>query len=240
MPTCIARDSKVTVFVPGRMSERFPGEECLYRDHRGYRVILDYDGSGTYKVQGDAEIIVDGLLSNETTGEFSQFVTISAANSGLVGASVLPNDPFPINTKITEIDRFSISDIVAKDTRDFHVQNMSEIEELTSGSTRKPVAYHLNRATWQIQLPGHQIGVRIGKTYDQFHGRQRARVLIDGVVAGWWYLPHQNREFRWAEAQFSLPTELILGKTSIEVTIDPPAGVPLWSVGEIYCLIAAP
>ncbi|MEZ5164012.1 MAG: hypothetical protein R2688_09760 [Fimbriimonadaceae bacterium] len=109
---------------------------------------------------------------------------------------------------------------------------------LTSGGHTHPVAYHLNRATWKIQLPGNQVGVRLGKTYDQFHGRQRARVLIDGEMAGWWYLPHQNRDNRWAEAQFSLPTKLIMGKTEMEITIDPPAGVPLWSVGEIYCLIA--
>ncbi|MCB0826996.1 MAG: hypothetical protein KDC26_12475 [Armatimonadetes bacterium] len=228
----------MTEIVPERTFERFEGEDCLYRDHRGHRVIHDYDGSGTYHVLGEAKIVVDGSISAQTNGEFSHFVTVSASTPGLIEARITPNDPFPTDATIIEIDRFSIADLEARKARSFQVKNMSEVESLTSGGQTNPVAYHLNRATWRVQLPGDQIGVRLGKTYDQFHGRQRARVLNDGEMAGWWYLPHQNRDNRWAEAQFSLPNELIKGKTEMEITIDPPAGVPLWSVGEIYCLIA--
>ncbi|MEZ5164011.1 MAG: hypothetical protein R2688_09755 [Fimbriimonadaceae bacterium] len=109
----------MTEIVPERTVERFDGEDCLYRDHRGYRVILDYDGSGTYHVLGDAEIVVDGSISAQTNGEFSHFVTVSTSVSGPIEAHITPNDPFPTNTKVIEIDRFSIADIEARKVRNF-------------------------------------------------------------------------------------------------------------------------
>lgn len=139
------------------------------------------------------------------------------------------------------IDRFSIGDAAALKEREFRVQNISKVSVLDSAFEdgtllSAPVASHLNVAVWRVAIPASNAGLILRKTYDAFHGRQRARVFVDGVLAGWWYEPEQNRGHRWRVGQFGIGRELVDGRASVEIAIDPPAGAPLWSVGEIELL----
>jgi hypothetical protein len=86
--------------------------------------------------------------------------------------------------------------------------------------------------SFTLKLDASNSGVLLRRVYDQFHGRQRARVLVDGVCVGTWYAPEENRHSRWAERDFFLPASFTKGKETIEVEIDPIAGTPLWSVAE--------
>ena len=144
----------------------------------------------------------------------------------------------PAGFYLDRIDSFAIDDLDALKGRGWRVQNMSRVTTLASrfsdGSPHvAPVASHLNAATWTCAIPSDNLGLRLRKTYDRFHGLQRARVFVDGVFAGWWYEPTQNRDVRWAVSDFGINPALTVGKTSATLTIDPPAGSPLWSVSQI-------
>ena len=84
-------------------------------------------------------------------------------------------------------------------------------------------------------------GVILEKWFDQFHGRQRARVFVDGEWVGWWYEPRENRKNRWAVSRFGIPESFTSGKSMVRIRVEPPAGVPLWSVSriDVICLVAS-
>lgn len=154
------------------------------------------------------------------------------------GMRVLP-DP---TTRCDLVDHFSIADEEALVKRSWKVQNISAIVPLDSTDDlgnviRKPVASHLNRASWRVAIPPDNKGLILHRLYDRFHGRQRARVHVDGQCIGWWYEASQDRIQRWGIADFGIPAEHTRGKADIEIAIDPPGGAPLWSVGE-YSLFA--
>lgn len=136
------------------------------------------------------------------------------------------------------IDRFCIEDLDARKDRDLKVQNMTDLFPLSAlDEFGRPhegwAASHLNTLSWMVDVPPGTAGLRLRKRYDRFHGRQRARVLVDGRAVGWWYEPVQDRVRRWAWADFGFDLEAgEVGKT-VRLSIDPPAGVPLWSVSEI-------
>lgn len=143
-------------------------------------------------------------------------------------------------------DSWSIGDTQALRERGWKVQNLSAVvplEALQEDGTPLVLdhASHLNTASWTSPIAPDNDGVILVRRYDQFHGRQRARVWVDGVVAGWWYRPEQNRERRWAIDRFGIAPELTRGKSEIRIAIDPPAGVPLWSVAQmqVYVLPSA-
>lgn len=132
---------------------------------------------------------------------------------------------------------FVVDDEQALRQRGFSVQNMSAVQVLSSffpdGTEHTaPVASHLNAASWLLQSPGDYRGLIIRKTYDAFHGRQRARVLVNGCFCGWWYEPEENRRHRWRVSSFGFPLD-IKKDQSLTITVDPPAGSPLWSFSEV-------
>jgi hypothetical protein len=143
------------------------------------------------------------------------------------------------------VDSFDISDEAALKHRLWRVQNISKVSELNSsfadGTTfRSSVASHLNSASWTLKVPEGCQGLRLRRTYDRFHGRQRARVLVDGQVVGWWYDPGQDRVHRWAESEFGIQGEFLAGRSEVVITIDPPAGAPLWSIGRMETFAFTP
>ncbi len=117
----------------------------------------------------------------------------------------------------------------------FSVQNVTRSVFLESsfpdGSVHKAnVCSHLNAAHFDLEVPEGTYGLRLRKIYDAFHGRQRARVLIDGEPVGVWFLPIEDRRNRWRVAEFGVAVPP--GKERFRLTIDPPAGSALWSLSE--------
>lgn len=143
--------------------------------------------------------------------------------------------------KVRIIDQFRISDLNALREREWAVQNMSRLFELTSefadGDPFEGVhASHLNAASWNMTIPKEAIGLILRKLYDRFHGRQRARVLLDGRAVGTWYCPLQDRTRRWAWSRFGFALDRVADSPTVRLTVDPPAGAPLWDVSEIQVL----
>lgn len=155
---------------------------------------------------------------------------------GFVAEVPIPWLPAPY--RLADLDRFIPALEPSRSPRGFRVQNMSAAQTLASHDSTGRLcegveASHLNTASWTLPLLEGTRAVLMTKTHDRFHGRQRARVLVDGAVVGWWHLPRQDRRARWGIAHFWIPAPFVAGKEHVEVSIDPPAGVPLWSVGEV-------
>lgn len=144
----------------------------------------------------------------------------------------------PATSACRLLDAFDFGDADALKARGFQVQNMSKLSRLSStfsdGVAREGyVASHLNRATWRLAVPENCNGLILRKLYDRFHGRQRARVLIDGEFKGYWYEPKEDRVNRWGMSDFGLELSGPSRARTIEITIDPPPGTPLWSVSRV-------
>lgn len=133
---------------------------------------------------------------------------------------------------VTLLDEFSFADFDARKVREMGIQNASKPEPLTGPVGEVMVLCHLNRATLSITLPERATHLALRKTYDRFHGRQRARVLLDGVSLGMWWAPEEDRiaRFGQADAVFALPRD---SAGHHRLTIDPMAGAPLWSVATL-------
>lgn len=278
----------------------FDGDECLYRDHHGRRVLADAEGSGEVAVKGSRFTVLTPTQEIEGSGEarlaFNEGILVVFDGSGRVQVEVqkdaaphtepveevtglaegcgwfwpgsgcyadgshgayLPGVAYPFfrsvagpasvlredSVKCVVADAFDVSDEPALKERGWTVKNASELYGLDSTfpdgfpHTAEHLS-HLNTAQWTSSIPGPNTGIRLRKLYDRFHGRQRARVMIDGRFAGWWYEPEEDRRHRWAWSEFGVDPTFTEGKSSVEITIDPPPASPLWDVSryEVWAL----
>ena len=281
-------------------AREYSGNECLYRDIAGRRVVGDFEGHGSISVQSELDVQMNGLRIASQQVEFEGGATLTTLDKGLVQV-VMANDaptldwanavemdsvtsgcgwyvshdpachadsshapgpvgiPLPFfeglvgraqvileqSVQVQKIDSFNVWDELALKSRHWKVRNVSEVFALDS---RFPDGTpflgrhvsHLNTARWHVELPEGNLGIRIRKLYDRFHGRQRVRVMVDGAPAGWWYLPEEDRANRWAWASFGVDPALTYGKTVLEIAIDPPPASPLWDVSRYEILAIMP
>jgi hypothetical protein len=148
---------------------------------------------------------------------------------------------------LKETDRLDICEGASRDAHAVTVQNESDVAELTSSfegcAYRDLVTMthrsNLNRLSFTAALASSNRGVYLRRVYDQFHGRQRARVSVDGKFVGIWYTAEENRTCRWAEREFFIPEAFVRGKSSVRIEIDPPASTPLWDAAEyrVLCVV---
>jgi hypothetical protein len=148
-----------------------------------------------------------------------------------------------IETKLQ--DRWHVGDVEARKRYDVIAQNQTKLFPVASAwedgvpFTGEHQSF-LNSFSWAQPLPPNCTGLRLRKTYDRFHGRQRARVLVDGEFVGWWYEPREDRERRWATSEFGIDRRWLEGKSQVRITLDPPAGVALWSMAEVHVWTITP
>lgn len=146
-----------------------------------------------------------------------------------------------------QTDYLDVCDEQSRKAHNLKVQNESEAVELKSAyegreyrkEVSRKVRSHLNAMSFEVDITPNSIGVLLRKQYDQFHGRQRARVLVNDRFVGWWYIPEENRSLRWAERDFYIPEKFLADASNIRVVIDPPAGSPLWSVSSYRVISVA-
>ncbi len=300
---------------------RFESGDCLYRDHRGHRVLADWEGPGTlHIIRCEFALHINGSLnrgvlfpysfegpvtiSTNEEGTFEAVITRSTGTSdtelriseessvitkeetwvhefpkvpqelarlwmcGFVLHSRMPfriddnncldsvvaGIPVPFFQSLEthegmevllngdihsmQLCYFAIADVRAISDTNWSAQNLSaphffesQYEDGTKHSAN--VASLLNACSFDVSVPSNCVGLRISKTYDQFHGRQCARVWCDDDFKGLWYLPRQNRVQRWAKAWFGFEMEPASEEKTVRVTMDPPGGTPMWSMSEI-------
>lgn len=224
---------------------RFESGDCLYFDHCGHRVLADWEGSGTIQlIESEVAFLLNGSLvrGDLFPYSFAHFATISTKQEGTFEAVITGNwgrQPASLQSlKNVELDTFSVTDLTTKSSRNWKVQNLSSPVTLDSSfedGTKHicTVASLLNACSFEVCVPANCQGIQICKTYDQFHGRQCARVWCDDGFKGLWYLPRQNRVQRWGSAWFGFELEPVPQERTIRITMDPPGGTPLWSMSKI-------
>jgi hypothetical protein len=74
--------------------------------------------------------------------------------------------------------------------------------------------------------PANQ-GVDLRRRYDAGIASQKARVYVNGILAGTWYVAGANPYHRWADTDFVIPAALTTGKKAITVRIQYAAGADL-------------
>lgn len=121
---------------------------------------------------------------------------------------------------------------------EFQVERASQVELLNSTNAigeplEAEVFSHLNRASWSLCIPERAEILVLERRYDAFHGLQRARVFIESDLCGWWHSPIQNRTHRWAVDSCHIRLMQHQKGRKVTITIDPPAGVPLFSLSQI-------
>ena len=67
--------------------------------------------------------------------------------------------------------------------------------------------------------PGNS-GVVLTRRMDYGIADQRARVLVDGAVAGEWFDPGSDPSYRWRDSTFALPPALTAGKRAVTVRVE--------------------
>ncbi len=145
---------------------------------------------------------------------------------------------FYISAQLVKLAEFYPADQTGIEEVGFSVERASQIEILEARNGRgellsQPVFCHLNRAFWNVTIPPEAQILIIERAFDAFHGLQRARVFFDDEVAGWWHAPHQDRQNRWAQDSCHLRLNNSQRGRTIRITLDPPSGVPLFSLGRI-------
>lgn len=142
------------------------------------------------------------------------------------------------NHRVQCLQDWTPTDPEAARAHGWQVRNASRVIELHSSfadgtELTAPIFSHLNTATWTVDIPAGTQGLVIRKRFDQFHGRQRARVLLNGEFWGRWCEPAEDRTHRWAWGFVALPWPAHTPYGRVTIGIDPPAGTPLWSVSHL-------
>lgn len=79
---------------------------------------------------------------------------------------------------------------------------------------------HRSTSSFELAIAPDNEGVLLRRVLDQHIGRQRARVFVDGELAGEFYTPGANPNHAWKEDEKMLPAALTSGKTKIAIRIE--------------------
>jgi Protein of unknown function (DUF2961) len=88
----------------------------------------------------------------------------------------------------------------------------------------------------ELAVPAGNDGVVLRRTSDQDAGYQSATVLVGGQAVGAWLEPLANPFHRWLDDSFLLPANVTAGRTSLDVTLVPTRGSPLWTAARYEAL----
>ncbi len=258
---CAFGSQRVNVYSSRRIESGSP----YFRDHHGNFVLFDAEGPGRLddlKIVGADEVVVllDGtehqFLASALpqSAQWAKTITLRSAMQTALTSCIF--QPFPVDVALEsgigdvrrpdacqtsisklETDLIDPCDAESRSSHALTAQNESEVFEFDGRRHRS----HLNRMAFEVSIDPRNLGVLIRRIYDRFHGRQRARVLVDDVAIGYWYAPIEDRAIRWGEDEFFIPAPSTSGKSKLRIQVDPSAGTPLWDVSEyrIYSVLEA-
>lgn len=102
-------------------------------------------------------------------------------------------------------------------------------------SDAKTLTAPLETVTVRLGIEPDNVGVQLRRLYAPAAPRQRASVIVDGIVVGAWYVAEGNAAASSADDAYFLPPQVTKGKSAIDVTIVPGPGfsataLEAWSV----------
>jgi len=133
-------------------------------------------------------------------------------------------------------DEMDLSDPLSRTAHQYQARDATPTTEITSGFegdddnvTITDQGYSVQtESEFLVQIDPLNTGVLLRRQFDQYDGRQRADVYVDGRPAGVWYDVYENPDLRWAESDFLLPPSLTGNKDRILIRIVNRSGVS-WS-----------
>ncbi|MBL8087508.1 MAG: hypothetical protein JNM85_05475 [Chthonomonas sp.] len=194
----------------------FDHGDCLYRNADGHRVVGDCEATHYLEFRSASEL----WLRDEASGAR----TAVAVGEGRAEVSRIPH------CRWDESQLVPLRALAADDLGSAKAAGLSECRMLSSGGKTHAHRQHLGRLEWVLEVPERCNGLRLARLYDRFHGRQRARVLIDGEEIAWWYEPEEDRIDRWAVSVLDVRCWL---SGPVNLTLDPPAGATLWDFAAL-------
>jgi hypothetical protein len=104
-------------------------------------------------------------------------------------------------------------------------RSVSSLKIRLPGVTPAPTATDGGRAhrgfsQFRMRIDPGNSGVLLSRRMDYGIPDQRARVLVDGVLAGEWFDPGSDASYRWRDASFALPPALTAGKSAITLRVE--------------------
>lgn len=91
----------------------------------------------------------------------------------------------------------------------------------------------LNELNLSVHVPRGGAPLRLIRSYDRFHGRQRARVFVNGEPVGWWRDDTEDRVKRIATSAVGF----FVPEGRLYIRLLPQPGTALWSFGVIQALV---
>jgi hypothetical protein len=104
-------------------------------------------------------------------------------------------------------------------------RSVSSIKLMVPGVTPATVVTDSGRAhrgfsQFRVAVDPDNGGVLLSRRMDYGIADQRARVLIDGVLAGEWFDPGSDSSYRWRDSPFPVPAALTAGKSALTVRVE--------------------
>ena len=193
----------IKVPMPYRQSMRVTTQANPLFYHVAYREFADADGVTTFDPADPAQDVIDRLRAYGLRDpKLPVGPSVAAASAGLTGSTVAGSWSVSlsgsgwINQLRVRIPSVVASPRVGDDGRAFGV----------GGSSTFRVAVD----------PGNQ-GVRLTRRLDPQIGQQKARLLIDGQLAGTWDSGPAQPVGRWADQSIEVPAALTAGKSVLTV-----------------------
>ncbi len=124
-------------------------------------------------------------------------------------------DTLAIGDATSEQDhRYQITGQTFEGSRTYTFEGESDTPLTASGKA------HAGESTFELAVDPSNRGVILRRLLDQHIGRQRARVLVDGVLVGEMYTPQSNPHHAWREDELVLPASVTAGKTKLVVRVE--------------------
>jgi hypothetical protein len=149
--------------------------------------------------------------------------------------------------RLTQTDQVDLGDADSRRSHGFAVEGELALERLASAFEGRAyrtvvegaVASHTGPARFTLRAIPANRGCWLRRAYDQRHGRQRARISVDGRHLADWYVAEGNPVLRWAERGLFLPPRLTAGRSALKLEVRPAPGVP-WSAASYRLLCVRP
>jgi len=142
---------------------------------------------------------------------------------------------------MTLTDTLDIGNKQSEDVHQYRAEKViwrGELESRYEDGFSTPLAdcgiAHTGFSEFTVAISPDNKGVRLRRRSDQLHGRQQARVFVDGipVTERTWYHPDSNTHRRWLEDEFEIPSHYTVNKKGARIRIEHLDQAPGWT--EFY------
>ncbi len=143
--------------------------------------------------------------------------------------------------RLVSSDAVIVDDADSAKRHEYHATYASDA--LTSQPDGIPVSpttavahHYLGDVSFHLDIEPDNRGVYLRRLFDQIDPASEARVEVDGVNVGSWYIADNNPIRRWAERDFYLPAQVTRGKKTLHIHLYPSHALSAARFTALYVL----